>query len=429
MRVHFGSGYLLWLVMLGALVFSAPVVAQSGVSEKTLHNLQSLLDLARAQNPELQAMRLEAEAARERVLPAGSLADPRLRVELQDISRMGEQTPSVLPARVGSTQYTLMQDLPWPGKRALKSQIASADAQAVQGRAELVWQELAAQIKFNYVQWYRAAQQAELASQTLDLMRRLEQIAQWRYAHGLALQQDVLRAQLEQTSMRNELILLESEVAMLRIKLNTLVGRAPDAPLSTPQTLPALPAAVKLDVAGLRDLVSAKNPQLFVEDARILSAEKSRALTAKNRYPDFTLGVSPVQRQRAIREWELMLEVNLPLQQASRRSMELESEGMLAAARARKVALQNQVLGELAEQLLGLASARHIEMQLSQSLLPQAELSFASALNAYENGKLDFATLLEAQRQIRNARQNQIKAQVEAHLRLVSIEKLLGEEL
>lgn len=428
MRGHIFSGCLLF-VFLGVFGLSVEVGAQNGALEKPLPNLQSLLDFARTQNPELLAMRLEAQAARERVLPAGSLADPRLRLELMDVTRMGTQNPSVFPGRVGSTKYTLMQDLPWPGKRDLKAQIASADAQVVQSRVEQLWQEVVAQIKLDYVQWYRATRQMELAKQSLDLMTRLEQIAQSRYAHGLAQQQDVLRAQLEQTAMRNELILLDSEASLMRIKINALLGRSLDAPLPAPQALPALPAAVKLDEAALRERVSAKNPQLFVEDARIVSAEKSRELTKKNRYPDITVGISPIQTQRSLREWELMLEVNLPLQQASRRAMERESESMLAAARARKAALQNQVLGELAEQVLGLASARQIEMQLSQSLLPQAELNLASALSSYENGKLDFATLLEAQQQIRMVRQNQIKAEVETHLRLVAIEKLLGEEV
>jgi len=42
---------------------------------------------------------------------------------------------------------------------------------------------------------------------------------------------------------------------------------------------------------------------------------------------------------------------------------------------------------------------------------------------------VDFATLLDAQKQIRQAKQTQIKAQVEARLRLAEIEKLLGEDL
>ena len=63
------------------------------------------------------------------------------------------------------------------------------------------------------------------------------------------------------------------------------------------------------------------------------------------------------------------------------------------------------------------------------TLTPCESAQVYSALAAYENGKADFATLLEAQQQIRKARLNQIRAQGEAHVRLAEIEKLLGEDL
>jgi outer membrane protein TolC len=87
------------------------------------------------------------------------------------------------------------------------------------------------------------------------------------------------------------------------------------------------------------------------------------------------------------------------------------------------------VLADLAENLSGIEAARRAETLTRTSLLPQAELTFDSALAAYENGQVDFATLLEAQQQIRKARLNQVKAQSEAWIRLAEIERLLGEEL
>jgi len=42
---------------------------------------------------------------------------------------------------------------------------------------------------------------------------------------------------------------------------------------------------------------------------------------------------------------------------------------------------------------------------------------------------LDFSTILDAQRQIRKARQELLKAQVDAQMRLAEIERILGEEL
>ena len=65
----------------------------------------------------------------------------------------------------------------------------------------------------------------------------------------------------------------------------------------------------------------------------------------------------------------------------------------------------------------------------TESLLPQSELTYRSALAGYESGKVDFATLLDAQRQIRQVKLNQVKAGVAAQTRLADIERIVGEEL
>jgi cobalt-zinc-cadmium efflux system outer membrane protein len=409
-----------------ALVLASPLPAQDLAIGRSV---DGLLDYARSNNPDYASMRHEADAAGERVVPAGALADPKFRLELQDITRMGEQNATLNPSRVGSTKYTVIQDLPWYGKRDLKREIAELDAEGAQGRARGTWNEISARLKTAHAQRYILHRNEQLTREILDLMVRLEKVAQARYAGGLAMQQDVIRAQVEQTGMRSELIMLENEGAMLRARINALLARPSGAPLADPELLRPIPSPARLDYAALEDRVRARNPQLFAEEARIKSAEKSRELAYKNRYPDFTLGVSPIQYQTAVKEWEVMVEFNIPLQQGSRRAMERESEAMLSAARSRKEAAANQILGELAENLSAIEAARRTETLMSSALLPQAELSFNSALASYENGKVDFATLLEAQQQIRKARQNRIKAQAEAQIRLAEVEKLLGEEI
>ena len=52
-------------------------------------SLPGLLAHARAQSPALAAMRSEAEAAAQRLEPAGALPDPVLRVELMNINNYG----------------------------------------------------------------------------------------------------------------------------------------------------------------------------------------------------------------------------------------------------------------------------------------------------------------------------------------------------
>lgn len=411
-----------------ALAICAPslVFAADAVPGRTL---ESLLEIARERNPELASMRHEADAAGERAMSAGALPDPKLRIELQDITKMDEQNPTLSPSRVGKTRYQIMQELPWYGKRGLQREIAEIDADGAKARASSAWTDVASRIKTGYTEFYFIVHNERLTKEILELMSRLEKVTQVRYAGGLAAQSDAIRAQVEQTNLRTELLMLDNERRKVRSRLNMLLGRRADAPLADPEKLRAAPPPAKLDFGALADRVRGRNPQLFADDARVRSAEKNRDLTYKNRYPDFAVGFAPVQYGKSIKEWEVMVEFNIPLQQSSRRAMEREAEAMLSAARSRKEATANQLLSELEENLSMLEAARRTESIISTSLLPQAELTFKAALASYENGKVDFATLLDAQRQIREARHNRIKAQVDAQLRLADIERLLGEEL
>ena len=173
----------------------------------------------------------------------------------------------------------------------------------------------------------------------------------------------------------------------------------------------------------------AQNPQLRIAEANIRTSERSRDLAYNNRYPGFTLGVAPNQYGNAVRSWDLMIEFNIPLQQSSRRSQEHAAEALLSAANARKEALLDQTQSELSETLDALEAARRTESLIATRLLPQADLTYQSALVGYQNGKVDFATLIEAQKQILKAKQQQLQAQTDMQLRLADIEKLLGEEL
>jgi outer membrane protein TolC len=391
--------------------------------------LGSLLDLARTRNPDYAAMRLDAQATGERELPAGALMNPRLKMELQDITRGGERAPTLLPSEAGATVYTLSQDLPWAGKRALRQEAAALETEAAQGRAQQTWAELAARIKALYIERWRIQGTERLVNENLDLMLQLEKVLQVRYANGLAQQQDITRIHVEHTAMRAELVALAGEWRQSQTRLNALLGRPLQSELAAPATLPPLPAPDRLDFNRLSDTLRASSPLLRTESARARAAEKARDLGLKNRYPDVTLGVSAMQRQGSVNEWGLMLELNIPLQRDVLRAQEREAQALLDAAQARQEAAANLAQADLADTLSALQTARQTEHLMTYSLLPQADLTWAAALAAYENGKADFATLLDAQRQIRAARLGQLKAQVDARMRLADVERLIGEDL
>ncbi|OGT02196.1 MAG: transporter [Gallionellales bacterium RIFCSPLOWO2_02_58_13] len=376
-------------------------------------------------------MRHEADAAAQRAQSAAALPDPVLRAELMDITNEGtDKGTSLLPSQVGSTRYTLMQSVPWFGKRDMQRDAAVAGADRAQGQSAATWAELSAQIKSAYAQHYYVAGGQKITRDLLDLVVQMEKVAQVRYANGLAAQQDAVRAQVEQTAIKTGLVALNSSRRQVEARLNALLSRPANMPLATPQSLRIIPAVASLEnQAALEQRIREHNPDLFADEAGIRASEKNRDLAYRNRYPDLVLGISPTQTGSTVREWGVMVELNIPLQQESRRSQERESEAMLAAAKARKEATANRVLSALSENLSGIEAARDTERLSSGGLLPQANVTFESALTGYQNGKVDFATLLDAARQTLNARLEILKAQTDAQMRLAEIERLLGEEL
>jgi len=392
-------------------------------------NVQELLNWADTHNPELAAMRYETDAAGERIAPAGALPDPMLRVEFMDFA--GRDAPNgfnPFPGKGSGTKYTLMQSIPLWGKRDLRKEVATAELEQFKWRRLTSVTEIHTRIKNAYAQYYQTIGLKQLNEDILRLLEDLEAVTRVRYASGLVPQQDAIRAQVEKTMLRSEVINLETEQQQAKARLNAILGRTQDALLSTTPELRRLPAA-KLESAVLQEKVARTNPLLATESAQITAAEANKRLVEKNRYPDITLGIAPTQMGSSISSWEAMVEVNLPIRFETRRSQESEATAMLAAVKERRQGVANQVIGELQENLVAFEAAEKQERLISDTLLPQAELTFRSALAGYENGKVDFATLLDAQKAIRLARQSQIRARVEQEMRLAEIEKMIGEEL
>lgn len=421
---------LLAAALAGAAALSSPIALAQSPGAALGAAVQGLLEFAARNQPELRAARLEADAAQERVTPAGALPDPMFEVEWRDVTNEGSGGGfNLLPGRVGSTRYKLTQSLPWWGKRDLQRDVARAGADEARERVDGVWNELAMRIKLAYARYRQTARALALTREIEALIERAEAVAQARYSSGRGMQAEVIRAQVERTGMRSDIAMLEAELAAVRVRINGLLARPTEASLAEPVGERDLPPEAKLDPAVLRERLLARNPQLRGEAARVRGVQSQRDLAYRNRYPDVRVGLAPIQMRNRIAEWELMLEVNIPLQQETRRAQEREAEAMLTASEARRAAVANDLGAQLGESLAGLTSARRVALLARHSLLPQSEASLQAALVGYENGRVDLATLLEAQRQIRTARLALIRAEAEGQMKLAEVERLLGEDL
>jgi outer membrane protein, heavy metal efflux system len=412
---------------LAALLLAPPSQARDEIPiDETLGaSLPPLLDWLDSHSPELQAMQLESQAARERIYPAGALPDPMFTLELRDIPR---DDPTLLPSEVGNTRYQLRQTFPLWGKRDLSRQAAAASAQGSVARRDAVRLELRARMKTVYGQYAAAHQTRRVNEELKAVLNGLEGVTRARYETGLAPQQDVIRAQTERSLLDNDLIEAEAERRRAAARINALLARPAGAALAAPLGFPVLPAKAA-DPSSLRAAVLEKNPRLAAAAAEIESSRRSEALAQRNRYPDVTLAIAPIQTGDRFDLWELMFEVNIPLQQEARRAREREAAALRRAAEARKEATLNELAGELDQALAAYDTASHHAHLLRHTLLPQSELTFQSAKASYQAGRVDFATLLDAQRQIRRTRVDIIKAEYEQRMWLAEIERIAGVDL
>jgi outer membrane protein TolC len=420
---RFAAARPLVALALSALALSA--TAQSPADGALGRDLRGVLDFLEQRNPELRAMTLEADAARERLGPAAALPDPMVSMELRDVP-VGD--PTLSPANAGSTRYLVRQTVPLGDKRGLRRGVADAEAAAADARRSATLAELRAKAKTAYSQYWFATQAHRVTDGVRGLMVDLEQIARARYGNGLVPQQDVIKAQTEVTAMRTELLSLASERRQAAARLNGILARAADAPLAEAEALRDVPARA-FDFAALTRTAAERNPQLAVQSAQLASASRSADLVRANRWPDVTFGVAGIQRGTRLTEYELMVEVNIPWQRDVLRSNESEALALRGAAEAKRDAAAAQLQGELGQNWASLDALREQAAILRDTLLPQAQLTFDSALSAYQAGRVDFGTLLDAQRAIRKARLDLLKVQLEQQMRLAEIERVVGEDL
>jgi outer membrane protein, heavy metal efflux system len=408
-----------------AMLLAAPAVVAQSTGTSLGRDLRGVLEFLEARNPELRSMSLDVDAARLRPGVAGALPDPMFQIELRDVPL---RDPTLSPAVAGSTRYLVRQTFPLGDKRTLRRGVAEAEIGVADARRLATLTELRTRAKVAYAQYFYAAQVQQITRSVLELIGQLEQVARSRYGTGLVPQQDVIRAQTEVTAMRSELVMLASTERQAVARLNGLLARPATAPLAQPEGgRPIPPRALDLDYLSRAALE--RNPQLAVQSAQLSGAERSIDLVRANRWPDLSIGVATIQRGSRLMDYELMVEINIPWQRDVLRASETEAATMRSAVQARRDAAAAQLAGELGENWAALAAISEQAQILGSTLLPQSELTFESALSGYQNGRVDFGTLLDAERQIRNTRLDLLRLELEQQMRLAELERIVGEDL
>ena len=389
-------------------------------------SLISLQAAVQENNPQLQQVMAEMQAASARTISAGALADPLFKLEMMDFTPEGNGT-QYLPGKTGQTKYTLMQDLPWYGKRDLKTNVAQQQAEAAKFNTAKTLNELKAEVRRLYVRRYETHQMWLLNQEIDSVLRQIEQITSNRYQQGLVNQQALIQTQLNRSQLAKMQIDLEAEQKQLQSWTNAILNRSPSAELAWPESLPSLSDN---ELKALKESDWLKHtPQWQQTVSARNAAALNERLVEKNRYPDFTVGVTAVQNQQQLEEWEGMVQFNLPLNLTRRTADEREAQAMSIAAKAEQQQMNNDLQSQFWRAVTAIEQAKQQQQLLKDKIQEQAALNLRSALLAYQNNQLPLSDLLQAEQQWLEVRQSQIQAASAEQMAYADIEALTGKAL
>jgi len=389
------------------------------------------VDAALSGYPSLASMRQRITMKRNEAIRAGALDDPKGWVGLVNVPT---NTWSFREEDMTGKEIGFSQMIPYPGKRAHAVQIVEKEKEQAEFDLAEMRNMLRADVKLSYAELSTVRAQAEVVRRVRAVLDQVVQVSMEMFAVGKGRQPDVLRGQVEFQRMREMLLMLENREKVLSIRLNTLSALPPEEPV------PALDNLAEFfpgyNVEDLRAIYRAERPARQAVQARI---EKGtlQVLHAEHGYkPDFEVSTSYMQRDatpdgtKRPDMFSAMVSMTLPIWRKGKiepgiRAMAAEKEMAIRD----EETLDNEAANAIGGSLASLENFLAVAKLYRTTLIPQAEQSVQSNLEAYQVGKIDFPMLMDSLVAVLNFRKEYAGMVGEMHATKARLEAAVGKEL
>lgn len=368
----------LWLLFFGVFLIAAAGIKSDPV-------LDGLIDEALKNSPEIQASQARIEAARLRIPQVKSLPDPMFMFGYQnegfDRYTYGEMSGS-------QWMFSASQQFLFPGKRALKGEMAARDAESMEAMHELLKLKTIARVKELYFDLFLAYKNIDLLKDKRDLFIRIENITLARYAAGKAMQQEVLMAQTEKYMLMEKEEMLKQKIQSLEAMLGAAIGRD-KGQLERPNEPVYQPFPLEIDEAV--DLALKHSPEIKSRSKMIEAADTKLLMAQKEYLPDFALSGSYFNRSGDFKDmWSATATINIPLYFYSKqRPAALEAKANVRQAKQELEAVKLMIAAALRDNYSMLRSAEKLMNIYKNGLIPKNTQDFEQSLTGYSTGKTE----------------------------------------
>lgn len=352
--------------------------------------LDEVIREALEKNPEAQSALHTVKAMQRRVPQVESLPDP-----MASVGWAGNVAPFSI-MRGDNSSYrglTVSEQFPYPGKLKLRGQIANKEADAAQTDYDAIRRKVTAEVKIAYYEYFYYDRAIQTTDRNKELLEKLSKIAEARYRVGKAMQQDVLRSQVEISMLLEKLTMLEQQRATVQARINAFLVRSPESPL--PPAADMEPATLTRSLDELYALAS-ENDTAVLRDVKMVERDHLGVALAQREYrPD--IGVSYMYQERSALPAMngVTVSVNIPVfyKNKQRQGVAEASEDLVSAEKMRDNRL-NEVRFELKQDYLAAKASERLLTLYSKGVVPQSSLALESSMASYQVGNVDFLSLI-----------------------------------
>lgn len=401
-----------------------PSGLNQGQEKIPVTGLLELLDQLIQGNPDIRAAQYRFDAATKRPSQVSTLPDPKL--TLVNVG-VGQPFSSLSRSEFAYRGIGVSQEIPFPGKLALAGEEAQREADSERENYRSVILEKTAQLKFAYYDWFYVSKAIEIVTKNRDLLSNFEQIARARYSVGKGIQPDVLKAQVEVSSLAQQIEMLEQKKSVTEARIRALLNT--EVPLNRPADVRQSPFPLKLD--SILQMVESRSPRLRSSQAMVESRAVGIDRAAKEYRPDFNFSVQWQHTAPQFPDYYMATaEIKLPVYFGRKQRLGVEeAQARFQESRQNYEATRQDLVFEAKDQYFTAVTSEKLLALYQSGIIPQSSVSLESSLAGYEVGSVDFLTLLNNAVTLLNFEMQYYEELTKHEQALTRLEPLLGVEL
>lgn len=397
--------------------------------------LNEIIKEALDNNPQIKAIKSKVESFMTKPSQEGALEDPTLKL---GITNLPLDTFSFGDEDMTQKEIALGQKFPFPGKLALKKEIAEKDVVFAEKEYEEKKNEITEEVKKIYFEIFFIDKSSEIAENNKKLLEEFVHIAEAKYSVGSGIQQDVLKAHVQISKALEELITLKQKRTTSESRLNLLLNRSQGTPVGK------IPEITKTDfnlsADDLMSLAVSRRPFLKSLLVSVEREESSYKLARRDYYPDFDVEVGYGQRDGGLNAEgkkvsrpdmvSLSVSMNLPVYYASKQNRKVaETLANIDTARETYNAAKNDIFFNIKDRIAEIEKGNKLLSLYSTGIIPQTKQTLESSISNYQVNKVDFLTLLDNQITLFNYETEYYGILTDYEKKIAELETLVGGPL